>query len=135
MKVLFEYTPREKRASRGKVDKDPELLYHSCLCITFWLGGASLTRWGYLIDRSIYTVLPVSMSFPVGRCGSGSFWFRPIVPTLGSGWEGSYLPAKPLLSSQGRVWAAFALNLIFSFSGCSCLSSYLTFALYCHSQD
>lgn len=54
---------------------------------------------------------------------------------------GSYLSAKPLLSSRGipslgrgwaafpwnLIWAAFSLNLTFPFSGCSCLSFYRTF--------
>lgn len=69
----------------------------------------------------------------------------PCVPPLGFGWEGSYLPAKPSLSSPGTLYLGTAWGFepylpfctLSSFSGCSGLSFYLIFLtiMIIHSQD
>lgn len=59
----------------------------------------------------------------------GQFSVPFIGPMLGSGWAGSYLPAKSLLSSPGtpdlgRVWADFSLNFVWEASSMNLISPF-----------
>lgn len=76
------------------------------------LGGASLMRWGYLIDRPTYVA---SLSVPLlsrRKVWFGQFLVLFIVTTSGSGWNQFglvpidrklYRPADPLFSSVGLL--------------------------------